>query len=201
MHASKLVFTSCEKNDIGDKKAYRKTYLKGNVSILLKTGLCVAACAVLLLSAQNGDTLNMESEGNGIEELGKLKFVELPGLISVFAPTSSLQAPLANSEVEYASDYAIFTAKGDQQIFSMLSGNVRYVSYDSEQGGQCVSIMSQGSDVEMIISGMQYCTVEEGQKVERGDSIGVALKVEEVVVKLLKSGRPVDISTEFQVEP
>ncbi len=195
VRSTRLIFSSCEKTC---EKGTLKKRVVSAASMLIKTGLCVGACAIVLMSAQNEKNelamlAQAQADSEESEDLGKLKFVSLPGIISVYAPSEKLQTPLANATVEFGDSYAVFTAKADQEIFSMISGNVRYISEDSKLGGLCVSIISPADDTELIFSGLNNCMLEEGQRVLQGDSIGAALEAEEVFVRLLKGGRPVDL--------
>ncbi len=200
VRSTKLKFSSYEKSCIGEKKPLQKR-VAGMASMLVKTGLCVGACAVVLISSQNEKRelaiISQAQTDEIIDDLGKLKFVSMPGTISVYSPSEKLQAPLANALVEFGDSYAVFTARADQEIFSMISGNVRYISEDSKLGGLCVSIMSPNDDTELILSGLNSCILEEGQNILQGDSIGAALETEEVFVRLLKNGRPVDLNLEY----
>lgn len=202
MDSTKLLFSSCEKNCIGEKATLKKRIISVT-SMLIKAGICVGACAVMLISAQNKEnelTLLSQAQTDSeesVDDLGKLKFVSKLGIIDVFSPSEKLQTPLANAHVEFGDSYAVFTAKVDQEIFSMISGDVRYISEDTKLGGLCVSILSPNSDTEFIISGLCNCVIKEGQHVLQGDCIGTALETEEVFVRLLKDGRPVDLSVEY----
>ena len=96
-------------------------------SMLVKCGICAAACALVLLLKWIGtpatdsalqtvkEAVNEESELDDM--LGKLKFVELPGILEVFSISGKLQPPIEASESESLRDSTLLVLNSVQEQY------------------------------------------------------------------------------------
>ena len=171
--------------------------------LLVRLGLCAAAfCAVLGLKlAGNGEALAVMGEVNeGKQEsgsnLGKLKFVELPSIIDVFAPSDSPVMPVNALDIRLTDEgesLAVVTAVG-AEVVCPADGRVKAVGEDPELG-KYVSVAVDG-DIEFTIYGMGEIGVEEGQPVKQRQKLGNALGAS-VTIRAWRSGRPIDLKGFF----
>ena len=189
----------------GSKKQ-KKRVGQGAAFLLVRLGVCALAfTGVLGLKLSGRDeaiqvinelTGGENSGGSTDSTLGKLKFVELPSIIEVFAPSDSAILPVTALDLKILPDdggLAIVTAYGSD-VVSPVDGRVKSVSEDPEFG-KYVSVTADG-DVEFAVYGLGEISVEQGQPVKQRQKLGSALGAS-VVVRAWKSGRPVDISEIF----
>ena len=118
------------------------------LSMMVKLGLCALGCAAALLIKLYGDTdetketlyASSANSGNSNEDdldemLGKLRFVELPGILEVFAPDGLMELPISGN-VSSQADGELMTISVDkeQQVRASLEGSVKETGEDAEKG-------------------------------------------------------------------
>ncbi len=145
-------------------------------SMLTKIGLCLLIC---------GAAHAVSSEEIGGEYLGKLRFVELPGIIEVFSQDQRLSLDIGGSCTSDEDGLLLTICGADGKVVPAPgSGRVR----GAENGA--VELWTEG-DITVCIAGLSQLSVEEGQPVARGDTLGTA--GDSVAVRVYKSGRPVSV--------
>lgn len=191
-----------------DRGNYGRDYPYEGSLMALKIGICAVVFALVLLlklvdvpfsqtvlggiqSALSGD-----EEGED-ETLGKLKFVELPGILSVFAGGDSLTAPL-DGEAHLLDDYMLrFERPAGESVVVAGEGVVKAVGEDAALG-PCVVVRHEG-DIETYYYGLSDISVEEGQPLQRLDTIG---KTGEggLVFQVRSQGVPCDAAKHISVD-
>lgn len=177
-------------------------------SMFVKLGICALMCAlVLLLSAlQNrGDSAisanNDDADGQKQidESLGKLKFVELPGILEVFATSDKLAVDVSYDASELIGDNTtlMFVSSAKQTVSLPVNGRVKAIGED-EQLGNYVCIVS-ASDSEFQYYGLTSITVEEGQTLRALDSLGVIEAGGSLFIKVNVNGRPENPTQFFEM--
>lgn len=170
--------------------------------MFIKFGICAAACALVLLinwmeappSVSVGGGPNAEQQSESEDMLGKLKFVQLPGILEVFASEDKLKVPLAFTSWELAQgDTQLFlTSESDQYVVSGADGTVK----SSEEG---LIALRLENDKEIVYTGNMIVHVESGQTVKAGDSLGSIGADEVLGVKVNVSGLPQNPLEEFNI--
>lgn len=131
---------------------------------------------------------NERSEGDD-ERLGRLKLVELPGMLTVFAPSDSPIMPLTAEAIDLHDDLTVgIAAPAGTEVFSMLSGTVKSVADGSE--GSVVTV-SHSDGIEITYYGLRDVLVERGQPVLQRTVLGT-LKRDTLYIRVTKDGRPID---------
>ena len=165
--------------------------------ILMKIGLCAAACAlVVLVNGAGGQSPVAEQEIPG-----RLKFVELPSIIEVFAPgDGKLAFPVREGHAEMISDDTVLciTVGSEQVIAAGVECTVRAIGRDEGYGDYVR--LSAASDVEYMYYGFTSVNVEEGQRLKRVDSLGLVAANSRLYVCVNVSGRPAQVQEYFSVE-
>lgn len=128
---------------------------------------------------------------SGDEQLGRLKLVSLPGMLEVFAPSSSPILPVSADSGEVRDDLTakIFAGKGNE-VFSVLPGTVRSVSDDGSGAGGVVTVAHDG-DIEVSYYGLTDIEVERGQPVLQRTVLG-RLSRDVLIIRVTRAGRPID---------
>lgn len=172
-------------------------------SMLVKLGICALMCAlVLLLSAlqdkRAGESyaLNSTEEEPFDETLGKLKFVELPGILEVFAAEDKFEVKLDYDAAELIGDDTtlMFVSAAAQTISLPVGGRVKAIGEDAELGAYVCVVAANDSEFQYY--GLSSIAVEEGQTLRALDSLGVIEAGESLFIKVNVSGRP-ENPTEF----
>ncbi len=179
-----------------------------NSALLLKLGICAAACAFVMLikyADMNNITASdlavtakydaVSVDSSEYDELGKLQFVELPGILEVFSPSSKYKLPIETSDVKILDndDGASLTSKNEQYI--KVSDN----SFVKLCEDNTVVLVFDG-DCEVSYSGNMEITVEEGQNLKEGDTIGKIASNEVLTLKTHLSGRPINPKEVFLID-
>ncbi len=179
-------------------------------SMTVKIGLCALACAAALMvklhSNEDGAIVQTQFE-NGSEEngdkldemLGKLRFVEMPGMLEVLAPKQLMTLPAKGSASLCGTDNELVSiaSSDDQYVYARLSGNVKQVGEDGELGTfVCIS----DGKTELYCYGLKTVSVEEGQPLETTDSIGETERGDILYIETKVNGRPVSPSEYFDVD-
>ena len=192
------------------KNAKRGGSHNGAGYLLLRLGVCAACfCGILGLKLK-GDPAALavmgniaENNGSGKgraaeEQLGRLKFVDLPSIIDVFAPSDKAVLPAYALSFELSDENGLLklvtTAGSD--IVSPAEGRVRLVGED-EKLGRFVSVITE-EDAEFTLYGFDVIDAEQGQPVKQRQKLGEA-KDSSVFVRATKSGRPIDLEKLFDL--
>ncbi len=186
------------------KDTYSKRDSVDAASMLLKLGICIAACMLVLLinSRQTADMYalaNNETPQPTPEELpGQLRFVELPGLLSVFAPDSKPELPISCKSYEFQNKNTILclSADEDQSVFSLDACTVDELGKSSEFGG---FVRLKSEDTEWIVSGISDISVEKGQSLSARDTLGKVKNGEKLYLQVNISGEAIDLKSYFSL--
>lgn len=169
-------------------------------SMLIKCGICAAACALVLLfkwigAPQTEAALQtvkqaVTDEDELDEMLGKLKFVELPGILEVFSSAGKLQPPIEAAQSEVLADNTMLalTAAQGQSVGACLEGSVKEVGIDKDYGNY-VRIVG-ADDRDLYLFGLSGTSVEVGQPLLSSDYIGSINAGGKLYVRLLIKGKP-----------
>jgi len=185
----------------GGRKPAKKKTEKMSTQLLVKIGICAAACALILgMKALNipgtepvlsGVKTALNEESDLDETLGKLKFVELPDTLDVFSSGDSKLAVPVNAPdayVEPAAQYVVWENAPDAVVKASADGEVRAVGVDSVLGNYVR--LSHKDDLETIYYGLETINVEEGQPVRKYDTLGSLGKTGRLSMSVLLSGKP-----------
>ena len=187
----------------GKKRSSRKAAQKqpfDATSMLIKCGICAAACALVLLLKWIGtpatdkalqtvnEAVNEDSELD--EMLGKLQFVELPGILEVFSSSGKLQLPINASQAQSAQDDTLLalTSESEQYVIACMDGSVKETGLDQELGSY-VRIAST-DDMDLYFYGLSGVSVEVGQPLLESDYVGSIKAGDTLYVSLFVKGKP-----------
>ena len=168
-----------------------------NLGLYAKLIACTAACVLVLVAKIADENRSSVSENelraeyqsvsgmNENDELGKLQFVELPGILEVFSSSYKQKLPIKSRE----------TTQNDNEI-RVISDMEQYVSVF----GNCRVKRAENNTVELVFDGdieVSYTadmsiSVEEGQRLKEGDTIGKIAAGEELKLETKLAGRPVN---------
>ncbi len=134
-------------------------------------------------AGQNGESGGSGSDGRNSGGLGRLRLIELPGLISVFAPSGVPVMPFAPEAWQTGDDLTakLYAAAGTQ-VYSVLAGSVRSVAPG-------VVIVACADEIEVTYMGLADIAVERGQPVMQRTVLGV-LERDVLYIKVSQNGRP-----------
>lgn len=173
-------------------------------SMLVKIGICSLLAGLVLLSDFAGNAQIMETSSStthntediGGDYLGKLRFVELPGIIQVFSSDARLRIGAEYNGYQLNADETVLTVSGisSKSFTSPADGTVKTLTYQNDK-----AIMELSVDGDMVISfaASGETAVEEGQPVKSGDTLYTA--IESVDISMTKEGRPVNPSDYFNM--
>ena len=139
----------------------------------LKIGLCIALCIGLcIVNLTMGKGQSVVYSGSDDTSTGKLRFVELPGMIEVFAGGDKLTMPIGDyaSAVIDENNMVTFTCKSNATVVTCSSGTVKAVGEDEKLGNYVVILHG---DIETYYYGLGYVTVEERQVINTLDTLGL----------------------------
>lgn len=179
----------------------------GAAYLLIRLGVCaVCFCGILGLKLKGDDrTIAVIGEiaengaaGSAADQLGRLKFVELPSIIDVFAPSDSAVLPVDALRFELGdeNELLMLTAASGAEIVSPSDGTVRAIGED-EDLGRYIRIAAEG-DVEYTVYGLGELRVENGQPVKQRQTLGTSAG-SSIAIRASKSGRPIDLAGLFDV--
>lgn len=181
-----------------DAKARTEGYAS---SMLMKLGICAAACAFVLVlkCLPSGETDGPSavqsvsataSQENAGEQLGKLQFVELPGVLSVFAGSDAFGLPVSYQVLRESEDGGLvsFTCMPGEQVCAVGDGVVFAIGTDAAYGDYV--IMKHAGDVQSTCYGIAEIQVEQGQPLKKNDTLGVVGENGTVHLSVTVSGRP-----------
>lgn len=172
-------------------------------SMLGKIGVCLMLCALVMISNHfnDGGQLSAVSaaaydEEMGGEYLGKLRFVELPGIIQVFSSDAKLKVGVDSGRCETAEDDTLLRVLGcgEQTVPAPADGKVKGI----EQEGENYTLeLSLSNDVVVCYGSVSSVNVEEGQPIKKGDTLFTVKDGFDIRVYL--GGRPVNPSDYFDI--
>ena len=128
------------------------------------------------------------------EPAGKLKFVELPGLLSVFAQKGDMAAPVEFSRSELLEDgnLARFFSQSSAAVICVKDGRVKSVGQDASLGKYVM--VSHDNDIITVYYGLDEIIAEEGQPLRRLDNLGKLGADGVLSMAITKGGKPQDVS-------
>ncbi len=180
----------------------------GSAYLIIRLAVCaVCFCGVLGLKLKGDEkalavisdlTSGQDNEGRDEDRLGRLKFVELPSIIEVFAPSKAALLPVNPYEIQTADDGRTLILKTDEgaAVLSPADGVVRGTGED-EALGRYVTVAASG-DMEFTVYGFSEIFVENGQPVKQKQRLG-ALEGGEASVRVYRNGRPIEPADLFGV--
>ncbi len=182
------------------KQRSRKREWKLPASLLVKIGVCAAACALMLglkefeipvaanMVSSVRSAMNEEPELD--ETLGKLQFVELQDALEVFSSESKMVIPVTAPRVslEEEAQYVMWEGAPNAQVCAAAAGQVRAVGED-EMLGPYVRLL-HADDLETIYYGLAAIQVEEGQPIRKHDTLGTLGEAGMLRLRVLLAGQP-----------
>jgi hypothetical protein len=171
-------------------------------SMLIKIGVCCAAAALVLLIKLSGE--NKQDPISALEntvatdedelddQLGRLKFVELPGIIEVFSSEnkSILSLEYASSELLDEDTLLKIISASEQSVLINIPCEVKSMGEDPLYGAYVV--LDMGDDTELTVYGLNELSLEDGQPLSDGDQIGSISARMALYAMVKREGRPVD---------
>ncbi|MBQ9832891.1 MAG: hypothetical protein IJO48_04075 [Clostridia bacterium] len=189
-----------EKTNKNDAKRFN------GMGMFIKLGVCASVCALVMLVkiADMKDTTASYSavyaEYDAVsaqkdDELGKLRFVELPGILQVFSTSDRYELPLKNCEIQAVEENneLVIKSNGEQYVSAAARCSVKTAENNT------VTVSFDG-DCEVSYAGNMEINVEEGQMLKEGDTIAKIASGETLTVRTNIAGRPVDPQEVFFVE-
>ena len=173
-------------------------------SMLAKIGICGLLAGLVLLSefaydmktAETTSNAQQNTEDIGGDYLGKLRFVELPGIIQVFSSDARFSIDSVYKEHHLNDDETILTVSGisSEAFSSPVDGTVKTLTNTNDN-----TIIELSIDGDMVIcfAARGETTVEEGQPIKSGDTL--YNKIESVDISMTKGGRPVNPAEYFDM--
>jgi len=182
----------------GNKK---ESETKNNArSMLTKIGVCAAACALVLLlkwidtpmtnAAIDSVKIATGEESEFDEMLGKLRFVELPGILSVFSSNDKFPSPVEFTSASIGSEDTVLALSVKTRQTATAASNVMVKTIGMDEVlGQYVSLITK-DDVEISYYGLTSVTVEEGQLLRPADDVGGIAEEGTLYITVRKGGQP-----------
>ena len=159
--------------------------------LAIKLGKNDRAVAVMGELSDSTDTEDAAEE----KRLGKLRFVDLPSIIDVFAPSKSFLMPVEATGYDPDAEGGLkLVSVSGAEVVSPFKGKVASVGVDDSLG-RYISIITD-ADYEIELYGLASADAEKGQPVERGQRIG-ALAGSVLTVRVYSGGRPIDAAEVF----
>ena len=170
-------------------------------SMLAKIGICGLLAGLVLLSEFADNVLTsyntvQNTEDIGGDYLGKLRFVELPGIIQVFSSDSRFRISTEYETYQLNNDETILTVNGisSNEFDSPADGTLKTVINHNDKTKLELSL---DGDIVLNFSAIGETAVEEGQPIKRGDTLYTA--IESIDISMTKEGRPVNPSDYFDM--
>jgi len=187
------------------KSRHRHRVYDESNSMIAKIGICVLLAGLVLLSDYVNDSSmaveassNMKKNSNdlGGEYLGKLRFVELPGIMQVFSSDAKLRVGVEYADLRINDQKTIMTVSGisSDSFPSPMDGRIKTLTTD----GTTTKIeISADGDIMISLTAIGNTTVEEGQPIKAGDTL--FKEIDSIEIGIAKSGRPIDPSQYFDL--
>ena len=157
------------------------------IKIGICIALCVGLCIVNMISESNNSYFASE---NDEDSPGKLRFVELPGIIEVFAGGDKLTVPIGDyesAEWDENDNVLIIKASSNATVVTCSSGTVKEIGKDSNYGNY---VAIRHGDIEAYYYGLSYITVEERQVINKLDTLGLLSQSGIMHLKIYENGIP-----------
>lgn len=190
-------------------KRPRAVQVRGG-SMLVKLGVCCAAAALVLLikvSAENradpfaaleGTIASNENELD--DQLGKLRFVELPGIIEVFSSESKSLLGIESDSSELINEGTLLKlVAGKDQAVTIGSVCQTIETGEDPLYGKFV-LLDMGADTELTVYGLSELTPEAGQPLLSGDELGRISGKMVLYAAVRIAGRPSDPATYLRMD-
>lgn len=172
--------------------------------LVARLGVCALLLCGVIAVKLAGDTKTLEAvsaytEPNATESeerLGRLKFVDLPSVIDVFAPSRAAVLPAKCEGFELKNDgfdLELLVEPGEEAV-SPASGKVSEIGADDNLG-RFVSIAAS-DDTVFTVYGLKELCVEAGQPVRQRARLGAA-EGERLIVRITRAGRPIEPAEYF----
>ena len=178
---------------------------------VVKVGVCAAACAFFFVMKAvdfapaseliSGVRFAVSEEPDMSELLGKLQFVELPVVLSVFSGNDKMAIPVSAPyvSVDEESGFAEWDGAPNAQVVAVSAGEVRAIGEDALLG-QYVRLM-HSDELETIYYGLQTVQVEQGQPLRRNDTIGTLGEDGTLRMCVLRGGAPQSPNSYLNIVP
>lgn len=166
----------------------KTSFTSAAVKIGLCIAICIALCIVNMTMKGSSELFAMSDEEENSP--GKLRFVELPGIIEVFAGKDKLTMPIGEySEADWDDDKNMLklVTNSNETVVTCGSGTVKAIGTDSEYGNYVV--IRHGS-IETCYYGLGYVTVEERQVINKLDTLGLLTQSGIMYFQVYKDGQP-----------
>lgn len=162
----------------------KKRRSQAAVYLMVRIGVCVLLfCAVLALKLSNDQTgaealsslsQALEDESAEPDRLGRLRFVQIPSIIEVFAPSAGPALPAAAEGWELIEDDTVLALSVGQnaRVSSPCAGLVSGVGHDEDKG-DFVTVKAE-KEVEYRVYGLAEVAVEQGQPLTKNSILGRA---------------------------
>ena len=154
--------------------------------------ICASAASLLLaLRMSESGSLVSGATVDSTRATGRLQLVQLPSILTVFAPSDNPIRPVQSDSVIVDNDSMvakIYAGEGTP-VLSALDGTVKTVSFDEGLGGSLTVFSSD--DIEITYYGLRDICVERGQPVVQRSILG-NMQRDYICVKITKAGRPID---------
>ena len=175
--------------------------------LIARLGICaLLLCGVIAVKlAGDDETLavigsytSVYDEEKEEERLGRLKFVDLPSVIDVFAPQKAAVLPAVSAGFELVNDGfdLILAVNSGAEVVSPVQGRVFDSGVDPELGGY-VSVHAD-DDCIFTVYGVENVSVERDQPVRRLAKLG-EVSLSRLTVRITKAGRPVSPAEVFSL--
>lgn len=148
-----------------------------------------AVTAAAYRTAQNAES-DRTGEDDADGELGKLRLIGLPGMLTVFAPSDTPIQPLPMDRITVDDDLTVKVyAPAGTEVVSVLKGTVKSVVTGGTEGG--VVTVSHAGGIEITYYGLKDIRVERGQPVLQRSALGVT-EGDVLRIRVTKDGRPIN---------
>lgn len=191
-------FKSTDNSSRYARRHYTKRYEKNEwgsfSSAAVKIGLCIAICIALCIinlsvgTEEGWFTANKEDD----DAPGKLRFVELPGIIEVFAGGDELTMPVGEYKsaiLDENTNLLQLTTTSNATVVTCGSGTVKAIGKDETYGN---FVVIRHNDLETYYYGFGYITVEEKQVINKLDTLGLLTQSGVMYLQVQENGKAVD---------
>lgn len=187
----------------------RRCFDEKAVFLAVRLCLCVLCFATVLVlklvntpdaeAVLNSISVALNEEGEYEEELGRLKFVQLPSIIEVFAPSDKpiLPAEILSSELLEDETRLKIVTVGGSEVLCVNDAKVTEIGSDDVYG-KYVSLR-QENDIVVVYYGLDNICVELNQPVSQRSPIAI-VESSELIVMVYDKGRPINPLTYFGIE-
>ena len=178
----------------------------GRIGLIIRLGACALLFCGALALRLNGDEASLaavsaaaygeETETDEEDTLGRLRFVALPSIIDVFAPSREAILPVdaLSFSTEEEGRLLVLSVRAGENVVSPAKGSVCAIGGDGENGVRIV--IRTEDDREFALSGIGTPAVELGQPVKQGQKLAEAAG-DRLFVRVTRGGRPVEPAEAF----